>query len=109
MKLFHSISASILLAGALAAPTPDPSLISSIIASITSTITSDLNSLLSALGISYQNNGASHGSTWNWHSLSFPKVSVSPNRFSHTLNWPCNLNFVDWTTFKANGANLGIR
>ncbi|KAF8850655.1 glycoside hydrolase [Acephala macrosclerotiorum] len=35
------------------------------------------------------------------------QVSVSPNRFSHTLAWPCNLNFVDWTTFKANGANLG--
>ncbi|KAL2073884.1 hypothetical protein VTL71DRAFT_11210 [Oculimacula yallundae] len=65
------------------------------------------NSTLSNLGVSLQHNADSHGPVWNWHNLKFPKIEASLQRFARFLNWKATVNFVDWTTYKANGVNLG--
>lgn len=57
--------------------------------------------------IHVENNAASHGPTWNYHSLTFPAVAASFNRYKHFLKWNKNVNFVDWKTYKSNGVNLG--
>jgi glucan 1,3-beta-glucosidase len=105
--------ASLCLAAALSAGStfgaPAPGLISSILG----LITNDINTLLTSLGIKLRTDGDFHGSTVNYHSqcpFSIPAVTLSGSRFSHDITWAKGVsgsNFVDWKTFKANGANLG--
>jgi glucan 1,3-beta-glucosidase len=97
-----------LMAGAVnAAPT------TGLISNILGLITNDLNKLLSSLGIKLRTDGGKHGATVPYHQqcpFTIPAVNVSPDRFSHDLTWGNGVNganFVDWKTFKANGANLG--
>jgi glucan 1,3-beta-glucosidase len=86
---------------------PTPGLVSSILG----LITNDLNSLLNSLNIKLQTNGTAHGATLNYHNqcpFTFPVVTPKSQRYSHDLSFPRpGNNFVDWKTFKANGANLG--
>jgi hypothetical protein len=96
---------SLLVPQTLTTPTSNP--FSTLVATITLDVTTTLNSLLSSIGVSLQNNAAAHGSTWNWRDLNFPAVLWYSKRFSHSLNWPKKVNFVDWTTYKANGVNFG--
>jgi len=104
MRSSTALSAALLAGSATALPTPG------LISSILGLITNDLNSLLSSLGIKLQTNGNQHGPSLNYHDqcpFTFPAVDPSSDRHSHDLSWPKNVNFVDWKTFKANGANLG--
>jgi glucan 1,3-beta-glucosidase len=65
------------------------------------------------LGVVLQTNGNSHGPTINYHDqcpFEIPSVVPSLSRFVHDIIWPKDVNgakFIDWKTFKANGANLG--
>ncbi|KKY25213.1 putative glycoside hydrolase family 5 [Diplodia seriata] len=72
---------------------------------------SDLTALLQKLGITIQTNANSHGITVSGiYSFTFPKVSLSPKRITHAINWPKGCDgqkFINWSTFKANGVNLG--
>ncbi|KAF2125938.1 glycoside hydrolase family 5 protein [Dothidotthia symphoricarpi CBS 119687] len=80
MRVSASLSVALLAGGVAAAPTPD---------------------------------GSSHGATLNYQNqcpFTFPAVEVSSQRYSHDITWSKGRdgsNFVDWRTFKANGANLG--
>ncbi|RAR12163.1 glycoside hydrolase [Stemphylium lycopersici] len=93
--------------GATAAPTPG------LISSILGLLTNDINKLLSSLGIKLHNDGRGHGSTVPFHNqcpFNVPSVDLSPFRYHHNINWGKGVNggrFIDWKTFKANGANLG--
>ena len=101
------LSAALLAGSATAAPVPD------LISSILGLITNDLTKLLKSLSITLQTNGTSHGITVNFQNqcpFTFPAVTPNNTRYGHDLTWPSvsnNGNFVNWTTFKANGANLG--
>ncbi|KAH7053422.1 putative glucan 1,3-beta-glucosidase A [Macrophomina phaseolina] len=70
----------------------------------------DLTALLQKIGISIQTNSNSHGSLSGAITFTFPKVSLSLKRFVHEITWPKGYTeqaFMDWSTFKANGVNLG--
>jgi len=100
------IAAAILATSANAAPIAEPGLLSSILGLLTTPI----DQVLSSLGITLQTNYNIHGPTFVWPAI--PKVSLSSVRFPHVISWPkgCSSNsqvFIDWKTFKANGANLG--
>jgi glucan 1,3-beta-glucosidase len=107
MRITGSLVATVLAGSAVAAPTP------SLISSILGLVTNDLNSLLSSLGITLQTNGGAHGSALEYQNqcpFTFPAVSISSARFSHDITWAKGVSgseFIDWKTFKANGANLG--
>ncbi|KAL1303070.1 hypothetical protein AAFC00_006515 [Neodothiora populina] len=110
MRLGAAVCALALAGSSVAAPTANPDLLSSIFGKITN----DLNSLLSSLGVALQTNAASkHGPTLAYHDLcpfDIKAVSVSLQRFAHDIVWPKGVNggnFINWKTFKANGANLG--
>ncbi|KAJ9626292.1 hypothetical protein H2203_003924 [Taxawa tesnikishii (nom. ined.)] len=90
------LSAALLAGSATAAPT--------LLSSILGAITNDLNTLLSSLGITLSTNGGSHVPLW------VPKVALSAIRYSHFISWPKGVNggnFINWSTYKANGVNLG--
>jgi glucan 1,3-beta-glucosidase len=100
--------AAVLSAGTtFAAPTPG------LLSSIFGLLTNDINSLLSSLGVKLRVDGNSHGPTVNYHSqcpFSIPAVTLSNPHYSHDITWGNGVsgsNFIDWRTFKANGANLG--
>ncbi|GME52737.1 putative beta- -exoglucosidase protein [Neofusicoccum parvum] len=88
-----------LAATAIAAPTFD-----------VRSLKTDLTALLNKIGVSLQTNGNAHGSVSGAVTFTFPKVNLSPKRFSHPITWPkgCSgQNYMNWSTFKANGVNLG--
>lgn len=99
---FSAIIPVVLGAQALAVPTGQPGIFDAI-----SSTRNTINSILSDLGVSLQTNGASHGSVWNYHKLTFPQVVASLKRFKHNLVWNKNVNFGNWKTYKFNGVNLG--
>lgn len=109
MRVSATLSAALLVGSAVGAPTPAPGLISSILGKITN----DLDQLLKSLGVVLQTNGNAHGPTINYHDqcpFDIPHVVPSLSRFVHDIIWPRGVNggkFIDWKTFKANGANLG--
>ncbi|KAK5720631.1 hypothetical protein LTR15_006591 [Elasticomyces elasticus] len=100
------------LAGGAAA-SPTPGLISDLLGNLATMITSDLNVLLKALGVVLQNDASKHGAALPYHDqcpFTVDPVDVSDVRHSHTIGWPKGVNggnFIDWKTYKANGANLG--
>lgn len=106
----------------LAAPTP--SLFGDIIAeangiangiktTVATVVTSQsaLASAVAKLGTTLQSTAdaaAKHGSTWSYLSISAPAVNLVTKRFSHIISWSKqSANYIDWTTYKANGVNLG--
>ncbi|KAG9661942.1 glycoside hydrolase, partial [Aureobasidium melanogenum] len=108
MRASAAIAAAILAGSATAAPTP------SLLSSILGLLTNDLNSLLNSIGIKLQTNANIHGATVPFvdqcpFSIN-TSVSLSNTRFSHDITWPLGVNggnYIDWRTFKSNGANLG--
>jgi hypothetical protein len=114
-----------ILLAALAAPValavPTPSLFGDIIAAeanafnqIANTIKtvvtkplSDIASIVSALGTTLATNGASHGSVWNYNAISVVETILSDIRHSHPVSWPKQVSWMNWSTYKANGVNLG--
>ncbi|KAF1357929.1 glycoside hydrolase [Lizonia empirigonia] len=104
MKLSATLAATLLASGVVAAPTPG------LISSILGLITNDLNQLLNSLGIKIHTNANQHGVTVNYHSqcpFTINPVPVVNKTNSHDLTFPKAPGFMDWKTFKANGANLG--
>ena len=107
MRATAIVTAAVLASSATAAPTPG------LISSILGLLTNDINNLLSSLGIHLHTDGANHGATVPFHNqcpFSIPAVDLSPIRHSHDINWGKGVNggnFINWKTFKANGANLG--
>ncbi|KAH8644972.1 hypothetical protein IG631_02436 [Alternaria alternata] len=107
MRVTAVVTAAVLASSATAAPTPG------LISSILGLLTNDINKLLSSLGIHLHTDGANHGATVPFHDqcpFSIPVVDLSPIRHSHDINWGKGVNggnFINWKTFKANGANLG--
>lgn len=107
MHVSGAFAAAMLAGSAAAAPTPG------LLSSIFGAITNDLNSLLSSLGIKLQTNGNAHGPTVGFKNqcpFNVSAVELSGSRFSHDISWPSAVNggkYIDWRTFKANGANLG--
>ncbi|CCG83821.1 protein of unknown function [Taphrina deformans PYCC 5710] len=100
-------TSALLLSSATAAPTPG--LISSVLGALSaatvsqiSSTTTALNELLSAVGVSLATNANSHGSVFQF---TFPHVVPAASKVPHTITWPTS--FVNWKTYKANGANMG--
>jgi glucan 1,3-beta-glucosidase len=114
MHASFALTAAILASGTAAAPTPG--LISGLLSGVSGilgTLTGDLNTLLSSLGIKLHTDGNAHGPTLNYQGqcpFTFPVVTPSADRFSHDITWAKGVNggqFLDWKTYKSNGANLG--
>ena len=109
MRASGVVSAALLASSAAAAPLS----ISSILGSLFTTATTDLNILLGNLGITLRTNATAGGAVVPFASqcpLPITPVTINTTRFGHDLTWPKGVNggqFVNWTTYKANGANLG--
>ncbi|KAI4736068.1 glycoside hydrolase [Aureobasidium sp. EXF-12298] len=108
MRTSATIAAALLAGSATAAPTPG------LLSSILGQLTNDLNTLLSSLGVKLQTNANIHGPTVPFHEQCpftiNSSVSVSTDVFSHDITWPLGVNggnYINWKTFRANGANLG--
>lgn len=107
MRVFAALTATLVVGNAIAAPTP------SLTSSILGLLTKNISALLSSLGIKIHTDGSSHGTPLNYHNkcpFSVPAVTTSNDRFSHDIQWSKGVSgssFVNWRTFKANGANLG--
>jgi glucan 1,3-beta-glucosidase len=104
MKLSATLNIALLASGVVAAPTPG------LISCVFGDITIDLNHLLNALGIRFQTNGNQHGATISYYNqcpFTIDPVPVFNKTDSHDLTLPKPSGFVNWKTFKANGANLG--
>jgi glucan 1,3-beta-glucosidase len=98
----YGLAAVIILATTQAAPVQERGLLGSILTSIVSTISSGIQILQLAT------NACSHGSVWNYHSLTAsPGSECKSTRYGHTIKWPKATSWIDWSTYKANGANLG--
>ncbi|TGO56176.1 hypothetical protein BCON_0081g00190 [Botryotinia convoluta] len=108
----------ILAAAPLVLAAPTPSLfgdilaleagIAKVITTVVSTVKSDIEVAVSKLGATLQTNAAKHGSVWNYGSISCPKVALSIQRYLHDIAWTKkSTNYVNWTTYKANGVNFG--
>lgn len=103
------IATSVLLPFAASAPVAEPGLISSFLSNIFSGSSNPvaangngLNSLLSAIGITFASNAKSHGPVFQF---TFPAVQAQIKKVAHTLTW--SNSFINWKTYKSNGANLG--
>ncbi|KAK5110127.1 hypothetical protein LTR62_006261 [Meristemomyces frigidus] len=71
-----------------------------------------LSTVLSSAQVSLQTGAASHGSKipyWSRCPLPVTSTTTSSKRYAPTITWPFleNGNFIDWKTYKSNGANLG--
>lgn len=112
MRASTPLLALAIAGGAVAFPVPD--LISSILGALTTTITNDLTALLKKLSATVQTNAAiKHGVALYYNQqcpFNVTPVSVSSVRHGHDIAWPAGVkgaSFIDWKTYKANGANLG--
>ena len=106
MRVSAALSAALLASSATAAPLS--------ISSILGLLTNDLTQLLSSLGITIQTNGTAHGATVAYNKQNPFTIDLSTilsnARNSHAITWPAGVsgsNYINWKTFKANGANLG--
>lgn len=104
MKLSATLGAALLASGVVAAPTPG------LISSILGLLTNDLNQLLNSLGVKLHTDADQHGAAVNYQGqcpFTIDPVPVVSQSHSHDLTFPKAPGFVNWRTFKANGANLG--
>ncbi|KAJ4992644.1 putative exo-beta-1,3-glucanase [Stagonosporopsis vannaccii] len=104
MKIRATLTVAVLANVVTAAPTPG------LIGSILGALNNDLNQLLSSLGIKKHTNGNQHGVTLDYHGqcpFTIKPVMVTTKNNHHELSFPKPSGFVDWRSFKANGANLG--
>lgn len=100
---------------ALAAPTPSlfgSDLLAAVDATVSKIITttvSDVSALASAvskLGTTLATNAASHGAVWNYQSIT-PSTNKTISKIAHSIKWPASTSYINWSTYKANGVNLG--
>ncbi|KAH6643972.1 glycoside hydrolase superfamily [Boeremia exigua] len=69
-----------------------------------------VTALLNNLGITIHTNGDKHGATVNYHNqcpFAISPITVTIKLKTHDLTFPKPSGFINWKTFKANGANLG--
>ncbi|KAF3002698.1 hypothetical protein E8E13_010034 [Curvularia kusanoi] len=104
MKVSTILSTALLANGIAAAPTPG------LVSNILGLLTNDLNQLLNSLGIKVHTNANQHGSTVEYHNrcpFTINPVPVEHHNNYHDIPFRKPIGFVNWKTFKANGANLG--
>ncbi|KAI9662862.1 MAG: hypothetical protein M1821_007909 [Bathelium mastoideum] len=98
------------LAVASPAITPTSTCVS---ASIITVVPSSVTSILSSVGVSYQSDATAAGSAVPYSSMCPGKVvptTTSSVLHAPSVAWPAGVkgsNFIDWNTYKSNGANLG--
>ena len=83
--------------------------INNVITTVTTQIksTSALADAVSKLGVTLQTNGNNHGSIFGCNQFSFNEVATI-KKIIHDIIWAKQgRSFVNWTTYKANGVNLG--
>jgi glucan 1,3-beta-glucosidase len=97
----------------LAAPTPSLigdllSLTNNVITTVTSSITNNLAQQVAALGCTLQTNANQHGKVLSSVALAIQEVEVAAKRFTQLCNWSKpGKQYINWSTYKANGVNLG--
>ncbi|KAK8905509.1 hypothetical protein QC760_006687 [Botrytis cinerea] len=101
---------------AVAAPTPSlfgdilalEAGIAKVVTTVVSTVKSDIQVAVSKIGATLQTDASKHGSVWNYGNIPCPEVALSIQRYLHDIAWTKkSTNYVDWTTYKANGINFG--
>ncbi|KAF1835374.1 glycoside hydrolase [Decorospora gaudefroyi] len=107
MRASATLTAALMAGAVTAAPTPG------LIGDLFGLITNDISKLLSSIGIKLRNDFYKHGAIIPFHDkcpFDISPVELSPKRYTHDITWGAGVNggnFIDWKTFKANGANLG--
>jgi glucan 1,3-beta-glucosidase len=97
----------------LAAPTPSLlgdilSLTNNVITTVTSSITNNLAQQVAALGCTLQTNANQHGQVLSSVALAIQEVETAARRFTQLCNWSKpGKQYINWSTYKANGVNLG--
>jgi len=105
MRTSSVLSAALLASSAVAAPLSLTSLFSS--------LTNEVDSVLASLGITLQTNATAAGPVVPYQNQCPGPVGTTKagsQRYSPSINWPLGVSgskFIDWKTYKANGANLG--
>jgi len=67
-----------------------------------------LNTVLGALGVVQYTQAYLHGKVWNVNqNFTAPACTLSTARFTHDLALISPVSWIDWTTYKGNGVNLG--
>jgi glucan 1,3-beta-glucosidase len=97
----------------LAAPTPSLlgdilSLTNNVITTVTSSITNNLAQQVAALGCTLQTNANQHGQVVSSVAFAIQEIEVAAKRFTQFCNWSKpGKQYIQWSTYKANGVNLG--
>ena len=121
MRPHVAITTALLASSAAAAPTPNPGFlgdilnaVNQVVGTVISDTTTNLNNLLKQVGVVlHKDAGNKHGNIVQYHDqcpFDIIKEVASDIRYSHNINWPKGVNggnYVNWKTYKANGANLG--
>jgi aryl-phospho-beta-D-glucosidase BglC (GH1 family) len=120
MRISPALAAALLASSANAAPVADPGLITNILGGVLGGVNTivggvfkDLNSLLNGLGIKLHTDASKHGPTVPFHQQCPFDINPVDNKHpknSHDINWGKGVygnDYMNWKTFKANGANLG--
>ena len=108
MRTTTAISAALLASSAAAAPISVGSWFNKLVTGAQS----DLNNILNGLHITQRANASAHGAVLPFNQGCpgpIEEVIVKAERFAHDITWPLisGGNFINWKTYKANGANLG--
>lgn len=104
MKYSTLLSATLLASSVSASPTPG------LIGNIFGSFANDLTQLLNSLGIKIHTNANQHGPTADYHNkcpFTIKPVPIVQHNNNHDIPFHKPIGFVNWRTFKANGANLG--
>jgi glucan 1,3-beta-glucosidase len=84
------------------------SLTNNVITTVTSSITNNLAQQVAALGCTLQTNANQHGKVLSSVALAIQEVEVAAKRFTQLCNWSKpGKQYINWSTYKANGVNLG--
>ena len=114
-----TIVPALLASSVASAPTPAVvgdllSALGNVIGTVVQDTSAGLNTLLNQVGVVLHSNAATkHGSITQYHDqcpFEISTVVAGPTRFSPIINWPKGVNggnYINWKTYKANGANLG--
>jgi glucan 1,3-beta-glucosidase len=109
MRLTTFVAVTALAGSTVAAPTPTPGPITDLFAHVAQ----GLKGVVENLNLKLHTDGFLGGPVLKYHQqcpFSMPKVESKPDRYHHDIPWAkgvSNGDFINWRTFKANGANLG--
>jgi len=103
------VSAKLLLAALpLVAAFPSPQPVTVDERSLLGNLLGSVETLLSQLGVTLYQLGYKHGYTWNMkQNFTAPAVTLSAVRYAHSITFPPSNQWIDWTTYKGNGVNIG--